>query len=511
MIKRSEKSYLELWDEFKANMGRSKPVDLNETPSQRKKRREKLEANPEEWNKYYLADFCTSEPATWQVAASRRIFKNPEWFEVRSWSRELAKSTRAMAEVLYLTLTGKKHNVLLVSNSYDNAERLLLPYKMQLELNPRIIADYGVQQSLGKWEAGEFTTKKGVSFRALGAGQSPRGTKNDAKRPDTIIIDDIDTDAECLNKKRIKKKVKWIFEALIPTRSVSEPLLLLVCGNIIAKYCCVTELAKKADKHEIINLEDKNGNSTWPQKNKPENIARIKQMTPWSAYQKEYCNNPTSEGDTFKEITYGKAPKISSCEIVLAYSDPSTSNKDKSQGASKGVSHKSVVVIGFKAMHFYVYWVRLDQTSNSKFVDWLFEAEIYMVEENVDPRRVYIENNSLQDPFYQQVIKPLITEKNKADGVHLPIIPDSRKKPDKFFRVEGTLEPLNRNGYLIFDEKIRGNPHMVRMEEQMLGVSEDAQVLDGPDALEGGVWIIKSRTAKKTTTHRVGKRQNMKF
>ncbi len=502
---------MELWDELKDNVGRSSPVDLNETPRQRKKRKEKLEANPEEWNKYYLADFCTSEPTTWQVAASRRIFKNQEWFEVRSWSRELAKSTRTMAEVLFLALTGKKFNILMVSNSYDNAERLLLPYKMQLELNPRIIADYGVQQRLGKWESGEFTTKKGVSFRALGAGQSPRGTKNDAKRPDVIIIDDIDTDEECENKKRIKKKVKWIFEALIPTRSVSVGLLLLVCGNIIAKYCCVTELAKKADKHEIINLEDKNGKSTWPQKNSPENIARIKSMTPWSAYQKEYCNNPISEGDTFKEITYGPAPKISSCEMVVVYADPSTSNKDKSNGGSKQVSHKAVVVVGFKAMVFYVYWIRLDQTSNSKFVDWLFDAEKFMVSQNVELRRIYIENNSLQDPFYTQVIKPLINEKNKADDVHLPILPDARKKPEKFFRIEGTLEPLNRNGYLVFDEKIKENPHMVRMEEQMLGVCEDAKVLDGPDGLEGAVWMIKNRKRTTNTTHRVGKRVNMKF
>lgn len=79
----------------------------------------------------------------------------------------------------------------------------------------------------------------------MGAGQSPRGTRNEAIRPDVILIDDIDTDEECRNKQRIKDKMKWIEEALYGTRSISNPLLWLVCGNIIAKYCCVSEMAKK--------------------------------------------------------------------------------------------------------------------------------------------------------------------------------------------------------------------------------------------------------------------------
>ena len=36
-----------------------------------------------------------------------RILNNPEWFEVLSWSRELAKSTVVMFCVMYLAMTGK--------------------------------------------------------------------------------------------------------------------------------------------------------------------------------------------------------------------------------------------------------------------------------------------------------------------------------------------------------------------------------------------------------------------
>src|SRR5690606_30958260 len=173
----------------------------------------------ETWFAYYFPNFYTSEPADFHKKSTKLVMSNPELYLVRSWSRELAKSARTMMETLKLTLTGHKKNVLLVSNSYDNAVRLLLPYKNILESIQRIINDYGEQESIGKWENGEFTTKQGVSFRALGAGQSPRGTRNDANRPDLILIDDIDTDEECRNPERIRNKVKWIEEALIPTRS----------------------------------------------------------------------------------------------------------------------------------------------------------------------------------------------------------------------------------------------------------------------------------------------------
>jgi hypothetical protein len=506
-----DKKFWAEWEQFRDNIKKATPVDLDESPLAKRKRIAYLEANPEKWFKYYLPTYYTSEPAPFHIAATRRIIAEPEWYEVRSWARELSKSGRTMMEVLYLVLTGKKFNVLLVSSTYDAAERLLMPYKTILESNNRIINDYGVQQSVGNWEAGEFKTKQGVAFRALGAGQSPRGTRNDAFRPDVILIDDIDTDEECRNKERIKIKMQWIEEALIPTRSVSGDLLIIACGNIIARYCCITEMAKKADKHDIVNIIDKYGNSTWPQKNTPEKIARIRKTVSSNAFQKEYMNNPIIVGGTFKEVNYGKAPKVNRCDIVVAYADPSTS--DKNGGVKSQASHKSIVIVGFKAYQYFTYWLRVDQINNSGFVDWIFEAEDFLDRHNVDPKKIYIENNSLQDPFYTQVIQPLIKTrtKEKARNDRPPITPDTRKKPDKFARIDGTLEPLNREGNLIFDIELKGTPHMVRMEEQMLGVNETSKTMDGPDALEGAVWKIQKRSAKEDTAYVAEQRANRHY
>ncbi len=79
----------------------------------------------------------------------RRLMRNNRWYEVRAWSRELAKSARSMMEISKLALTKKIRNVLLISNSADNAERLLLPFMANFEENQRIIQDYGQQKKPG--------------------------------------------------------------------------------------------------------------------------------------------------------------------------------------------------------------------------------------------------------------------------------------------------------------------------------------------------------------------------
>lgn len=490
----TDRKYLEQWEKFRDNTRKATPIDLGESVVDKQKRIERLEADPEAWFKYYFPNFYTSEPAPFHIRATRRVLNNPEWYEVRSWSRELSKSGRTMMEVLYLVMTGKKRNILLVSSTYENAVRLLLPYKAILEANGRIINDYGEQQSVGQWEAGEFITKKGVAFRALGAGQSPRGTRKDEVRPDVILIDDIDTDEECRNAERIRAKVKWIEEALYGTRSISNPLLFIVCGNIIAKYCCVTELAKVADIHEVINIRDKDGKSTWPQKNTEELIDRALSKISWSAQQKEYYNNPVSEGDVFKELYWDKCPPPAKCDKVIVYADPSTSNKDR--GAAKQASYKSVVIVGKKAEKRYVYKVWLQQTGNAKFVSWLFEAYKWLCDHNVDLKRIYIENNSLQAPHYEQVIQPEIKRVNKALDVYLPITEDTRKKGDKFERIEGTLEPLHSKRNLIFNIDERKNPDMVVLEGQMLGVAVGAKMIDGPDCIEGACWLLANKSSE---------------
>lgn len=507
--RKSDKDHLLEWREFCENIDKATPIDLQETHADKLKRIKYLEANTEEWFSYYFPNYYTSLPADFHVKSSNEVLKKSEYYLVRSWARELSKSGRTMFEVLYLTLTGKKKNVLLVSNSLDNAERLLAPYKGILEHNNRIINDYGVQKRIGSWESSEFKTAKGVTFRALGALQSPRGTRNDNFRPDVILIDDIDTDELCRNPELVKERVKWIEQALIPTRSISNALLLIVCGNIISKYCCITELGKKADKWEVVNIRDKDGKSTWPQKNSEENIDRVLDSISYESAQKEYFNNPMDGGDTFKELTTENCPQLRHYDSVTIYADPAPSNSDKTKASSK-----AIVIVGKKGRRYFIHKCWVDQMGNSRFCELLFEAYLICKAAGVDTVNIWIENNTLQNPFYEQVILPHIYRIAEEKGVNLPIRPDDRKKPEKYFRIEGTLEPLNRLGNLVFNEREAKNPHMERMMSQFTSFSRSSKLMDGPDAVEGAVKILEDIDAVKAAggieTHQ-RQRNNKRF
>lgn len=492
--KLSDRQIVEQWLEFRKSIRNLLPVDMNETPAGRQKRMRDLEADPQAWKAYYFPHYHKSATPKFHTRASRRMLnrflKNGHHSEVRHWARGLAKSTLTMMDVLYLVLTGKLKNIILTSSTYDAAAEFLEKYRVELDTNTRIIHDYGKQELEGSWSYGDFTTRKGTKFMAIGARQSPRGTANAQFRPDCLIVDDFDTDEECMNPDIISKKWDWYTKALFFTVDISSPYLIIWLGNIIAPDCCIVRQSEYADHTETINIRDDNGKSVWPEKNSEEDIDYQISKVPWAASQQEMFNNPVRQGAIFKELTWGKVPPLSKFKFLVAYADPATSTKERTGAGKNSSSYKSLCLIGNYNGKYYVITAFVDQTSHDKFIDWF-----YAIRDYVDGQAaVYyvIENNTLQDPFYEEVFKPKFYAKGRVHGM-IPIIPDKRKKPDKFFRIEAELEPLNRLGQLIFNEKEKSNPHMKRMEDQFLGVSPGAKIMDAPDGVEGGVFFCKTK------------------
>ena len=479
------------WDSYYKNFLSSVNADLNETSAEKEKRIKRLEKDFEEWKKYYFPKYCSSPAAPFHKKASKRILDNPEWYESRVWARELAKDVVCMFETLYQTLTKIKSNVLFISNSLDKAQELLEPYRIELSRNERIINDYGIQMMPGSWTYGDFVTTQGASFLAVGADQSPRGSRNENVRPDKVIISDIDTDQDVLNPDIIEKRWKWFEKAVYPTRAVDKPFQVIFLGNLIAKDCCVGRAMKKADYADIVNLEDKHGNSSWPGKNSVEDIARIKSKVSTASYMAEYMNTPLKEGSVFKEMRWGKVPPLNKFRFLVIYGDPSPSNSKNKKG-----SLKSAFLLGFYKGNYYVLNGFLAHATNAEFVDWFF----VLSEAIAGKTQVYnyIENNTLQNPFYEQVLMPLFAEQMQERGF-IGITPDERNKPEKFSRIEGNLEPINRNGLLILNEAEKSNPNMIRLEEQFLLLTPKLTYpADGPDSIEGGVWIINEKLTSLT-------------
>jgi hypothetical protein len=495
-MRQEDRNALKNWEEYKEDILRSTPVDTNMSFAEREKHRIWLEARPIEWIKFFFPKYTKYEFAPFHIKAINRLINNLEWYEVLSWARELAKSTIVMFVVMYLTLTGKKFNVLLTAATQDAAKRLLAPYRANLESNGRIKAYYGDQMQIGSWTDTEFITKKGAAFRGIGIGSAPRGSRNEEIRPDIELMDDYDTDEAVLNPDTVNKNWDFFENAVYPTRSISEKTLVVWCGNIIAKDCCITRAAKMADYHDVINIRDKNGASSWIAKNSEEAIDRTLSKISAKSQQKEYYNNPVSEGEIFQTVLWGKIPPLSKFKFLVIYGDPAPG-----ENKTKKSSMKTVVLLGKLNGKLYIIRTFLDRALNADFISWHISLLEYV--NGKTTVYSYMENNSLQDPFFQQVFQPLVRKARQEKNVELYIKGDTDKKTDKATRIEANLEPMNREGNLIFNEAEKGNPNMQRLEDQFkLFTLQMKFPADGPDAVEGGNRIIdkKMRQAQPATT-----------
>src|ERR1043165_1389120 len=87
------------WNKLVKEVMASTDIEDDEQEEERDARIQHLEADPEEWFKYYFPRFAYAPAARFHKTATARVIDNPEWCEVRLWSRELAKRTRTMMEV----------------------------------------------------------------------------------------------------------------------------------------------------------------------------------------------------------------------------------------------------------------------------------------------------------------------------------------------------------------------------------------------------------------------------
>ena len=94
----------------------------------------------------------------------------------------------------------------------------------------------------------------------------------------------------------------------------------------------------------------------------------------------------------------------------------------------------------------------------------------------------------------------MVRAKNQQKGDNLYIRGDERKKGDKATRIEASLEPVDREGRLIFNEEERDNPHMQELNDQFkMFELHLPYCADGPDCVEGAK-IFTDRKMRESTS-----------
>ena len=125
-----------------------------------------------------------------------------------------AKSTVISLKcALHAALYGYKQYILLISDTESQASAFLEAIKYELETNEALIADFGPQK--GKvWKSSVILLQNGCRIDAVGSGQKLRGRRHGARRPDLIVLDDIENDQEVYSPEGRQKLERWYFGAV---------------------------------------------------------------------------------------------------------------------------------------------------------------------------------------------------------------------------------------------------------------------------------------------------------
>ena len=165
-----------------------------------------------------------------------------------------AKSTAiTISYTLAAVLFRERHFVILVSDSEFQASMFLGQIKQILQENEDIINLFHIKKNaLGVVEFIKETetdiiveTEDGHKFRiiAKGSEQKLRGLLWNGKRPDLMVLDDMESDEQVMNKERRDKFRRWFYGALIP--ALSEEGIIRYVGTILHQDAMLEQLMPK--------------------------------------------------------------------------------------------------------------------------------------------------------------------------------------------------------------------------------------------------------------------------
>lgn len=450
---------------------------------------------------YYFPHFAKCKTGKFQINAANKIKVSKNLKAVFKWARAHAKSTHMDIMIpLWLKCQKEKElNVMvLVGKSQDNANTLLADIQAELQYNQRYIKDFGKQYNAGFWTEGEFVTADGCAFFARGRGQSPRGLRYRDKRPDYIVIDDLDDDELVENEARVTKLTNWVKEALFGALDGGRGRFIMV-GNLISKNSVLSRISSIEGVHvSQINIYNKQGNVTWTEKWSKKEVQDMEQFMGYRSFQKEYMNNPITEGAVFKSdwIRYKKLPKLDKYESIVAYCDPSFKGSTKND-------YKAIKVWGKIGTELHQIKAFVRQCSTSEMVRWFYDLHESLPEGVICD--YYMEANFLQD-----IILDEFTTEGNIRGYQLPIRADKRKKPDKYQRIEA-VSPLWERGFVWYNDNLQTDRDNLTGIDQLLSFEKGTRTHDdAPDADEGAIYILQKRTRVETFTPSFGRRTNSK-
>jgi hypothetical protein len=172
--------------------------------------------------------------------------------------RGFSKTTLMNGSNLYDVLTDGKTFCVYISKSSDHAETQLGNIKIELETNGLLRNAYGnvvpTRADVEKWQSDQLQLTNGAILVARGRGGQVRGLNFQARRPNRIVLDDVEDDDKVASTTERTKNESWFYssvekagqvmEGMIGHKDAQDPLRITNLGTLLGAECLMMTLAK---------------------------------------------------------------------------------------------------------------------------------------------------------------------------------------------------------------------------------------------------------------------------
>ena len=461
-----------------------------DTPEKREQRLKKAEADPLFFCRTYLPHYFSHAPAPFHYELVRFMEERGEVVTpaVVAAPREFAKSTVcSFGYVLHQICFGKRHFIIIGSDTEDLASDITGYLYMEMLYNERLQQDFGELVRANK-PVDDFTTANSIRVKARGRGQRLRGLKHRQYRPDLIILDDMENDVNVRNSEIVEQILDWVKSAVYPSLEASGTLMII--GTILLHRSALDLMLKSPEepycnfRRKIFRALQDDGTSLWEARHPTARLHLQKQLMGTVAFNREKMNEPTPAKGMFQEewLHYYHPDSLKDKNLlVVGFFDPSLETGGTAD-------YKAVVTVGY---------------SPEELVFYVMDAFIQKITLEQTLRAVYNRHREhpyhilgVEDNLFQRLLLKEFDRMGRELGVYLPIKGVTHRIA-KETRV-AVLSPMFEKGRIRF---IRGHSDQEKLIEQLLYFPSRNLHDDGPDALAGAVQLAQTFSVGKTETY----------
>jgi hypothetical protein len=175
------------------------------------------------------------------------------------WPRGFSKTTLMNAANTYDIVTDGTTFCVYISKSAEHAEMQLGNIKIELETNRLLRLAYGdlvpTRADTEKWQADQIHLLNGAILVARGKGGQVRGLNFRARRPNRIVLDDVEDDGTAESPTERSKTERWFYSAVEKAGQIMEgakdedwaqsPLKIMNLGTLLGAQCLMITLSQR--------------------------------------------------------------------------------------------------------------------------------------------------------------------------------------------------------------------------------------------------------------------------